>query len=160
MRWMRRISLALTVWLTATMSLVAGMPYFVCVCAAPLQPSARPAPIAARTCCCGDGSCLADDPAQEPPACCQHADRPVASSQHAGPRIQQTGCTFGLIQPEDLICIEARVAAPPVLSDAVPVGLSSPFGCSGLVRVGQRFGQAHGRAPPTDLVTMLQRLLL
>jgi len=163
MRWLRRTLLALVVWLTAAMAVVAGMPHWVCACPAPEQPATSPPkPPAARTCCCGDGRCLVgrDADSAEPPACCQHDDQQRTPPEPTGLRLERGACTFTVLPADDLICVFPGASASPLLADALLLELPAWSSYAEQVPAGKIFGQAHGCAPPADLITVLRHLLI
>jgi hypothetical protein len=155
------------VWLTALLTLVAGLPRVECHC-----PSGRIKPF-----CLGflfPGGCCAAEASSSPSGCCAPADEGRsgedvpsccchASSASAKDTTHETGiaagrCTRTLTGPDGLVTA-TREAAPTVvlacldfLFPGAPTTIPSE-------NQGRPSRQGHSLAPPpTDLVTVLQRL--
>ncbi len=156
------------VWLTAVMTLVAGLPHFDCWCPnGQLKPFCLGHPAAASGCCCGGGCCrrAGDTPpgrrAKER-SCCGRRHRPGGrNTLTARAEVRHPGCSKALARSE--VCTPPRVKAA-VEQDRTVAALLPPAldGASSLVpRADARASwQVHLLAPPTDLVTLLQHLLI
>src|SRR5438552_2837856 len=90
MCFLRRTSLILLVWLTAAMTLVAGVPHFTCWCPdGRIKPVCLDLPCSNSPCCCGGACCTkADsgkvDPSEPPRSCCgQHSRQLLGQVRHA-----------------------------------------------------------------------------
>jgi hypothetical protein len=170
MRWLRRTSLSVCVWLTAAMTVAAGVPHTTCGCpdGGVKSPCFGP-PAQNYGCCCG-GECCGQ---KAQTSCCEKSNSDSESAgcrgHHAklAPKVAAkteraftaTGCKRTLVQPE--AATPPRLEKP-VLTDVTvgtflgsvhaPVwdGPSTPCG----------FRREHQRPPPTDLLTALQRLLI
>jgi hypothetical protein len=93
MRWLRRASLTLLVWLTAAMTLVAGTPHFTCRC-----PNGRVKPFCFGTAfqksgCCCNGECCCTKAATDCP--CGKTSDPDAQ-----PVISSCCCAKGAPEPQ------------------------------------------------------------
>jgi hypothetical protein len=164
---------AIHICLTATMTLVAGIPHFCCACpgraSMPSTPKSAPHP---APCCCCDGCSQA--PGSRPGCCSReapsHSEEPP-SAQPDRPREQSlASSSTQRRQPKCRISESPRpegvlpswsgslggegqasdVALPAQLDPARP----SP------VAAGRRMWRPHTLPPATDLVTLLQHLLI
>jgi hypothetical protein len=149
------------VWLTAVMTLVAGIPQVECVCA---RESARPSPagkaLAASPCCCGGGCC-----AFQKGGCCRargsvpstpvlaSESGNVSTSSHGS--LQRPQCRTALAQPDAF--------SPAVVKTSVPLSaVPGPVLYTPLVLMPGIFA-SHSPAPlapPPDLVTLHQHFLI
>jgi hypothetical protein len=168
----RAIQLGL-VWLTATTVPVAGLPFFYCLCPDGhgkvfcRGPSAQ-----AQGCCCGardlapakDGRCCR---ARESTyalkarrSCCQGHRRPIDSA--ADGQVQPRGCQRTLVHVEFVAPTPA--GHPPALDPAAGLALPlTDLSCSSpMPRMcnAQLSWQSYRIPPPTDLVIVLQQLLI
>ncbi len=167
MRRLRRTTLMLTVWLTAATSLWAGMPRFACACAcsSPSRQSGHRNPAAAKSCCCGRGCCATGASAKSAPthsasSCCNHVDQSLSPLRDARHCTQPGACNVTLAEPEALIFFATRVAAPADGPDAGSISLPILLGTSAPILTVRLLRLCPGCAPPGDLVTTLQRLLI
>ena len=186
MRWLRKTSLLILVWLTAAMTLVAGTPHFTCRC-----PSGRIKPFCLGSvfnksgCCCNGECCCtkagtacrcsktsASDPQPvKTPCCCGQHDEPAASccGQHDEPAptdrtptessFSGSCCTKTLVQPK---VSTFQFPQKPVLKDAtlaVFLALQPPVFWAAPTEP-CCFRLAHQRPPPTNLVIALQHFLI
>ena len=153
---------------TAIMTLVAGMPYFVCACSPELDRKDLPQPtIQMAEChCCGScGSMPGSDSsaARLQQSCCSSANS-SQRSQPAGssPQARGKGCTKVEALPKIPGILSSQTSKPnKVLSGSWAL---SPAILAPAMQIGPQ-GSAyrwtgHAPAPPGDLVTSLQRLLI
>ncbi len=166
-------------WLTAIMTLVAGLPHFQCQCPnGSIKPFCFGIFCSSSGCCCGDvcsgagrggvtpplrGNVRAVPGRKGRPACC--CPRPVSRStpQHSDgpPRVENRGCRKSLAQQQQL----APSSATKIVHDrgAVDTALLTPPARTPLdsARTGTDVGGLHLTAPPPpDLVIVLQRFLI
>ncbi|SRR5579885_1284667 len=184
MRWLRRTSVSLLVWLAAAMTVVAGVPHASCRC-----PDGRIKPFcsgstAKKGGCCCDGECCCgkagtaccckksdSEPQGAPASCCGQQDEPAGSchGHHdqpapnapatAQPSLTGSCCTITLAQPEASTFLSPeRVVVKDVTLGALLAVRLAPLGAAPTEP--WSFRHEHQRPPPTDLVTTLQRLLI
>jgi len=155
---LRRTFLTCLVWLTAAMSVIAGVPHFRCVCTAASQKPLRPDHSSTESCCCGNGCCQTEHRSNT--ACCQHRKTQSLRSARGMHRIEGTGCTRALVPTQVVASLSTRSAAPVISLDGPSASMlarSANLMSAMSVRV---FWQLHWRSPPADLVTTLQHLLI
>jgi hypothetical protein len=162
-------------WLTAAMTLLAGVPAFQCRCEGGPAAKSRSTVITKQvTCCCG-GQCCASTPgsvaghACEAPApqkaeagtCCQHhGGRPAEPTHGAGDARTKT-CTQGVVHPDEFLSDGG--VSPVVVSGSLcqllppPQPVNSPE--LSLSAAGPDWF-AHPTAPPAKLRALLQRFLI
>jgi hypothetical protein len=163
MAFSRKLALAGLVWLTAAMTLVAGLPHWSCRCdvGPTRRETAGHTPGAPGCPCCG---CCAGDPAAgesgKAPCCARKSDpRPADESDPGGDQIHPARCVRDLAPAVPAGTAEkgprsdglSPSAAPP--DQAEPPVPAPPPACG-------RDWQLHSPAPPTDLVTVLLHLLI
>ncbi|MHB1424310.1 MAG: hypothetical protein ACYC3I_14140 [Gemmataceae bacterium] len=168
-----------TIWLTAMMTLIAGIPHFVCRC-----PNGNVKPfclalLSAKTACCRDGSCCSASPADDetglvthvspstPVAkktcCCRNADREDAGSgSRTEAQFKKAGCQRVLAAAAVAISESSVKAsledftAHLFLPAPEPIMGQDGFGaCDSLSAY-----HSPWSPPSTDLVTLLQRFLI
>jgi hypothetical protein len=168
-----RILSAACVWLTAVMTVIAGLPHFECRC-----PGGRLKPFCLGTpshthacCCCGGGPCccrsaaVAGPAAEEPagPSCCARIDEPSAPQQvSAGrpPSVQPKGCVRTLAADQQALTSEGFGAILSLEHSTVGPGFLAPVDLmTPPIRV------RHSRDPvalhtPPDLVIVLRHLVI
>jgi hypothetical protein len=167
---LRRLSLAVLVWLTAAMTLVASTPHFSCRCPdGRVKPFCFGLPSKKAMCCC-NGSCCAPDVEcgktccsnQNAPArscCCQHTGQGHAKSANTGTFARAACCTKTLVPQESrsLSRPESKVAKD-LSFGALLTAEAKPR--QSFVTAIHRLRQDHERPPPTDLVVTLQHFLI
>lgn len=162
------------IWLTAIMTLVAGLPQFACGCRGENgQPPQSASTVVPTSSCCCTGCCAAD---RGPAACCQssksQASKAAATSlrdgvrslqaaahdRHAGPngcvKISVTSTSFAVVASAS-----ERAQAPgcTLLFAVQPVRTVLDAGSnSSMVSVWQ---EAHS-PPPVDMLSTLKRLVI
>ena len=168
MAYIGKAILTCQVHLTAIMTLVGGMPHFVCRCPGELaKTDSRPAAQTAACCCCGSCGVLngEQEKSDNRRACCGQKSAPGKSKRATRSHSHQvTGsdCTKVTGLPKDpavsttksskLVDVSSSVWAAP-LAVASPSLQTAPQ--SSLSR-----WTVHSPAPPTDRVISLQRLLI
>lgn len=165
---LRRTTLAVLVWLTAVMTLVAGAPRLVCRC-----PDGHTKPFCfgftseKSSCCCG-GSCCS----KEGGSCCCHnsetvsvgEDRPGCRQPSESPhdaetQVGHTCCSKTLVHPEGFLLTTAKVSggsdltSGPLVASQLEVAISVPSDSSQILWHGHRL-------PPPDLIITLQHLTI
>jgi len=170
-----RTALVVQTWLTGAMMLVAGLPRSECHC-----PDGHVIPFClgigsrAGGCCCGRGCCSGGGgccqageqaPAHRAPeacCCCQHHARSTTPRLPAGGTAVGHGSCVKTPAAANFLAVAAKETAA---GDNVFLGTLLPCHdarvCpppAGVNR--QASSQAHALAPPTDLVTVLRRLLI
>ncbi len=166
-------------WLTAVMTLVAGMPQFSCICpdgtvkAFCVSFSTDP-----MACCCGGGKCCS--PSKAGGACCckatstphvagptgktccgEHRDKKPDEQQGVRLQADQKGCTRTLAQPAVTVVSYYKTAVDKDTSfDALLPQSLAPSPCWLVTAHGPTFWQINLVAPPTDLVDLLQHYLI
>jgi len=174
-----KTALAGQVWVTAIMTLIAGIPQFSCICSNGSTKSiCVSVAMDSSGCCCGGGNCCS--PSQDAGGCCckpvkaANADRPAHKSccdarrdqkpdQEQVVRLQadQKCCTKTLTQPQVTAVsyhktVVERDASFQALS---PQSLALSPSWSATAKVPTTW-QINLVAPPTDLVELLQRYLI
>ena len=155
------------VHLTAIMTLVAGMPHFVCRCPEELAKAdaSRPAAQTAACCCCGSCGVLNEEQkkSENRRACCGQKSAPGKSK---GPirSHQATGsdCTKVTGLPKDPAVSTAKSTKTIKVSSSVwaaSLTVLSPSLQTAPQNSVSRW-TVHSPAPPTDRVISLQRLLI
>lgn len=173
MKRFRKIATFVLVWATASSTLIAATPYYVCRCPDGTIKTHFIDAVAPESSCCSSNCCAAS-PKEKP--CCQAAKKkqvvkpardtkPSAGHRQDyganGPSISQVPCQKTLVQPEGRsIC---RVEANPTETDLV-VALLPPVlpGPSAMHEAegGTALWRIDKAPPPTDLVTVFQRLTI
>jgi hypothetical protein len=168
------ISRAGFAWLTAIMTLVAGLPHFQCQC-----PNGAVKPFCFGIFCSSSGCCCRDacssgskecrptqkaipDKKGKAPCCCGRAGRqPTRAPAGAKPEVQTRGCAKSLAQQQNLApagaakAVHDQGAAEPLFPAALTFAQvdSAPRGAD--------CGRIHLTAPPPfNLVVVLQRFLI
>lgn len=185
MRRLRRAALGFVVWLTAVSTLLGNVPHFVCHCPDGTVKSfcfgSAPADSTVKNqfkCCCG-GACCSQTQVSE--GCCRAVETPAASyccqnsdndSRNAdpeddsppfkGPSFSRTSCQKTLAMPDDGALIRPGAKAN--------LNLPSYFAFLAISMPGAVLSLCPARSnqdwrvsclpPPTDLVTVLQRLTI
>ncbi len=174
----RRTIRALHVGLTAIMTLVAGVPRFCCACPGEGSTPSTPksAPRSAGCCCCCGGDC--SGAAGSKSACCSR-EAPPSDPEESSPAIQPDrpwthGSESSSTQRRPAKCRVAELPRPeaalPSWSDsasdegrpsnvALPAQVDPAHALPGAA-AGPRLWRPHTLPPPTDLVTLLQHLLI
>jgi hypothetical protein len=174
MRTLGRTALAGLVWLTAGMTLFAGMPHFDCRC-----PTGQVKLFCVgftwekSHCCCGGGCCSSgpDGPCccrgKHPPTggkrpCCEQHTRPSDDPRPEGQPVAHSACCVKTLAQPGLLATGPAKEMP-----GRDVGLSTsvssqatPFYSPASASPGRLSCSLHLLAPPADLVTLLQRLLI
>jgi hypothetical protein len=169
MRRLRKLALATLVWLTVATTLLAGMPYTTCHCAADSPSTASADPVRGRTCCGCAGACCGTKPAASSrikqsaskSSCCSVAKPRGQIRSNPQPQIHCVGCTRTLTQtlPSTVAPgkhqLESKQTAYPLLS------LHLPRKCLMHSLVGHpAWHDSAGCSPPADLLITLQHLLI
>lgn len=175
MRHCRRALRAAVICATAVMTLIVGMPHFVCRCP---NGSVKPFCFGVSTdgtgCCCGSSCCSAQ--AGGRCCCCENgcASEPGQAQASAGchgknqgnssqPTFHSSGncCTKTLAQPEDSTNPPVRTE---VAQDSTPLPFHHATGSSAHLLLPEVHCQIawelHFTGPPTDLVITLQHFLI
>ncbi len=154
------------VWLTAVTTLIAGVPQLDCRCPTGQVKSICLGSVSETSECCCGGTCCAQrivpiGQAQEGACCGRHQSQPANGPSGAGYRAERTGCVKTLAQPESAALTQTKTAAGEELIPAPvlvpPAALVYPWPVSGQDRASWA---VHAPAPPADLVTILQHLLI
>jgi len=161
-------------WLTAIMTLVAGLPHFQCQCPnGAVKPFCFGFFCSSSGCCCGDacasGAKECRPAAKAPPGrkgkapcCCGRAGRqPTRAPADPNPHVQTRGCAKSFAPQQNL----APAGAPKMIGDQgiggpfLPVALAFAHVDSAAARADDR-GVHLPAPPPPDLVIVLQRFLI
>ena len=155
MAHMGKAALVCQLHLTAIMTLVAGMPHFVCRC--PSQPADPPRQMSPSATCCCCGSCGS---MQDKPSCCNQQS--PGKSNARSHRAAGNDCTkitglpknpaVSTTTPVKLIEVSSSASAACVLVPFLSLQTEQPDAVS-------RWS-GHSPAPPVDRVISLQRLLI
>jgi hypothetical protein len=141
------------IWLTALMTLVAGVPHFACRCPdGQVKPFCMGTPSSKSRCCCR-GTCCS--PIEGGTCCC------AAQSRTAGPEVGHSNCTKTLA-PSVLLTVghgRTTIAKPLTAGALVAAQAASVVSLTTMARARSAW-QAHQIAPPSDLITVLQRLVI
>lgn len=174
MKGFRKIATIVLVWATASSTLIASTPYYVCRCPDGAQKTHHVGTVAPESSCCSSNCCTAGTKEQ---TCCQSAKKQrvarLARESRAtetqrrsdGPTVGHAPCQKTLVQPEERsVCrteADAAESAATLLPAALPlvtaifemnVATTPPF---------PRFARGGvGGLPPIDLVTVFQRLTI
>jgi hypothetical protein len=142
----------LAVWLTAVMTMAAGFPQSVCACAGRPATSAESA--AVQACPCGGGCCASAATAR----CCDR-DREPAQNEPS-PESGQSVCQKVLLAQHAQVLQSANGVGP--RADSVSWAAVSPdvFCQVPPVALNAVAWQLPSHAPPTDLLLLLQHLLI
>src|SRR5262245_55188664 len=172
MKRVSRIALVGLGWLTALMTLVAGIPHFRCQCP---DGGVKPFCLAFGSthpsgCCCGGACCSAQGqecccrarPASlgEPdePSCCaatQAAPAEVEMQQAAAVGARRTHCEKSAAQVTELGVTHSRTIADAGLAPADLLPLGSAFACPPLPDRSPVYWSIRLPAPPGDLIVLL-----
>ncbi len=181
MRWLRRTSVSVLVWLAVAMTVVAGVPHSSCRC-----PDGRIKPFCSGStgkkggcccdgeCCCakaGTACCCKKSDSEEPQgatgsccgqrgSCCGHHGQSATNAPaNVLPAVTGSCCTRTLVQPEvsTFLSPERMVVKDVALGALLAVPLAPLWDAPSEPWA---FRQEHQRPPPTDLLTTLQRLLI
>ncbi len=171
MQLFRRLATIVLVWATASSTLLASTPYYVCRCPDGTIKTHFVGFISPDASCCSTNCCAVGTKEK---SCCQtgkkkQAAKPIncaqANNAHSGnkegsPSIAQIPCQKTLVQPDERALCRMEVNAE---SD-VPVALLPVTAASTLDLFGVDYEITLWRIdkgpPPTDLVTTLQRLTI
>jgi hypothetical protein len=180
MRRLRKIGLALLVGLTATSTLLAGVPHFVCHCPNGQVKSFCLSSPSTTGCCCGgaccgtheaagDGCCCKSSNAKAGGCCCCGDRDPEDASQPANdpgshdPRLtlQHNCCTRTLAIPEAQSLSESKTTATASVDDSASLTFKigayhsrTPLTHASIVWLAER------GPPPADLVIVLRHLTI
>ncbi len=173
----RQTALVAQVWVTAVMTLVAGLPHFDCRC-----PDGRVKPFClsfafeTSGCCCSGTCCSPTEEsanrsgygttparqAKKAPCCSRHRGPETSELPSAnGCRAGGSGCVRTLTQPQDVACAPSQATgrADVAALVAVPASVSFVHALPAAAH-NQPSWETHSLAPPVDLVTVLQHLLI
>jgi hypothetical protein len=160
---------AVSVWLTALMTLVSSFPHFDCRC-----PSGRLKrfclSLTSSACCCGGSCCsptqadrhlrVSPSSARLRPCCCDKSQGPRGKPSTADPAVGNASCVKDLIEPPPLTIGEARSGTDrePDAESLLPGPASGGFviACT----LPAHLGHSRDSPPPMDLVTLLRHLLI
>jgi len=165
------------VWLTAVMTLVAGLPHFDCRCPnGQVKLFCLSLGSKSSGCCCG-GTCCSTT--QGDRSCCRgrstrsagrEQDRPCCRQHQSGQTtgfpsthyaVRCTGCARALAQPTVFAPSPGKTAVNKDMPLAAILPLdATPVSFLSLETQGSKLWQTHSIAPPTDLVTLLQHFLI
>jgi hypothetical protein len=179
MAYLGKAAMVGQVWLTAIMTLIAGMPHFSCLCPdGAVKPLCVSLTADSSGCCCAGGKCCAHSRHSET-GCCKatkpvEAGRSTAKSccaakqnhkpaEQSAPRFQaeRKCCVKTPAQPPITAVsyyktvIERDVSFAPLLPQSAALSTSWRAGAHGPAA-----WQINLTAPPTDLVDLLQRYLI
>jgi hypothetical protein len=160
-------------WLTAVITLVAGLPTWQCACAGAPDDSRSPV-TAQSSCCCGGSCCKPASPAQraarshdttsprrfENTPCCPRHDRGFADSPDDTRGLPGKDCTTALVRSEVYLPEAGVTAVGPddSLGGLPPAEL--PVVCPTAPQLLRANWQTHPAAPSPSLITLLQRFLI
>jgi hypothetical protein len=173
---LRRAAFAGLAWLTAVMTLVAGMPHFECRCPnGHVKPFCLGLDSNKSGCCCGCACCSASPKGRccckgrgaspskrKEKSCChtQHRNNLASRPGPAGsPAAQSSRCVKTVAVADQFTLVNHEI---PKDSQVQVAGFASPFILASCQTSGapKDLSQAHSPAPPPDLVTVLQRLVI
>jgi hypothetical protein len=176
MRAFGRIAWIGQAWVTALMTLVTAVPHFDCRCPdGHVKPFCLSIARDASGCCCGGTCCSsteggtrccgahkqASSGQAQVTSCCNHQDRKTSSSTDHCQVVSHSGCTKTLAQPQVVTisngttAVAKAVTFPAFLSPQPAPLLSLPT-----MAHGYRGWEEHLLPPPTDLLTLLRRLII
>jgi hypothetical protein len=164
------------IWLTALMTLVAGMPHFSCRCPdGHVKPLCTGTVSAASGCCCSGACCSSSKGGTsccraqnrvganqlQARSCCKHQDRQTNGSPGKQQVFGARGCTRTLA-PSGVFAFSYGKT---IVSKDLIAGAFLPPQAVAVVYLPTMAGgtpswQSHQIAPPTNLVTTLQRFLI
>ena len=159
--------LSCQVHLTAIMTLIAGMPHFVCRCPEELAKADASRPVAQTAPCCCCGSCGVlngeQDKSENRRTCCGQKNSPGNSKGATrSPRATESNCTRVAGLP--------KAPAVPTTRSAKPIEVSSSVWAASFAALSPSLQTerqnsvsrwtGHSPAPPGDRVISLQRLLI
>lgn len=174
MKRFRKIATIVLVWATASSTLIASTPYYVCRCPDGTIKTHLVGTVAPESSSCCSSNCCAASTKEKP--CCQAAKKKQAvkpardakpSDGHRqadgtdGPSISQVPCQKTLVQPEGRsICrVEANATQADHTVASLPVALPGPAAIIG-AEGGTALWRIDKSPPPTDLVVVFQRLTI
>lgn len=169
MQRFRRLATIALVWATASSTLLASTPYYVCRCPDGTIKFHFVGTVSPDSSCCSTNCCAVG--AKEKP-CCQAAKKKQAAkptdgirtkdtqtfNKDGGPAIGQIPCQKTLVQPD-----ERAVCRMEIRSDSeaqvviLPVEIAAHFDLIG-ADAESTVWRIDKTPPPTDLITVLQRL--
>lgn len=177
MKRIRKTLLGSLLWLTAAMTLVAGIPHFICRC-----PNGQTKPFclglsSEETPCCCEGACCASSTKEDQGSECSCC-KAKATRQRAGPEsscgkdtalgrlsqdvhVSDSGCSRTLAQPEDRTpptqgkSLTTDIPAGASLASPVAVDASAPA----TPHARQLLWEGH-HLPPVDLLIALQHFII
>lgn len=178
MRTIGRTALTGLVWLTAAMTLVAGLPHFDCRC-----PSGQVKPFCLATaskktgCCCGGACCAGasgggyccnspgsspERHGHKPPCCAQEKAPPGGNQPFDGPHLDHCGgCVKTLAASPVLTADTHRKPLADDRSAGTAMSVCAVVTCCPACGVQEHLSRLdRPPAPPPDLVTLLQRLVI
>ena len=140
------------VWLTAVMTMAAGLPRYVCAC--PGRPTKSGESSIVQGCPCGSGGCCASAPSS---GCCD-SDR--GSKRNSAPDSGRTVCKTILVAQQAQVPAAANGVSPS--SELVVWAVLSPCALGWLpaLAVTAPAWQLPSHAPPPDLLLLLQHFLI
>jgi hypothetical protein len=163
-----RAALVANVWVTAAMTLVAGVPHFDCRCP---DGSVKPFGLGALSrlagCCCARTNSKphparpAARPAPSCRACCCHQAPPAADEPESDTGWQRPGCTKLLVRPTSYTPGAAQVLdrEPPAAEPMCLAGaVDRPTPTAAEIRRADQWPRAL--PPPGDRLSLLQRLTI
>jgi hypothetical protein len=153
---LRKLALVTIVWLTSAMTVVAGVPRFVCHC--PDGPGSKECAGAISPSCCERGCCRAATASGRSPgtaqsSCCHQAKTKETPTSPP----ERKGCTKTIAQVQEM--------APSPAKTLVTLDLSTAWMLPATIKAGwsvtERFSQVTSfEIPSPDFTTVLQRLLI
>jgi hypothetical protein len=148
--------------LTAIMTLLAGMPQVVCACSSKIEPTAISQPVVLASSCQCCGSCANSSPESGSGSCCRASELQKILPDGNPLQVRGKGCTKvealskipGILPTKTSKLVEALSLTLAFTPAAFECSLQFDSQSSGFRWTG------HAPAPPGDLVTSLQRLLI
>ena len=174
MRWVRKIAMIALVWATASSMLFAATPYYVCGCPDATIKMNGANSVSTQSSYCSSSCCASE--AKEKPCCRASKKKRAAKSScctlgadslrsttnlDGSPTIGQTHCQKTLIQPEQRSFCRLEVKPLEGANEAVvALACVADMNSSIATNAETTFWRMALIPPPSDLVTVLQRLTI
>src|SRR5947209_13056716 len=157
-----KIALVGQVWLTAAMTLVAGLPHFPCRCPdGHVKLFCMGLALGGRTCC--DRNCCSPvpEPARKACCCCGHGEaRHTSRSSMPECQAQPAGCVRSQAPTADATPAQTKSVEGSAANLLAPLPSAKPLAPAPLLSAREAAWQLQTLPPPTDLITLLHHLLI
>jgi hypothetical protein len=160
MSWLRKIALVSAIWLTAAMTVFAGVPHFVCACFPANQGRTSQARVIESCCCCCAKTSQAGETGKTR-ACCQHKKTQPNEYSGSQTKLRAPSCARTLVNFSVLALSPAKISVDQAVgSPMINAAESCDIGSTMHGTAKPSFHHVGNGAAPGDLIIVLQHILI